>query len=429
MSGGPHDRTGEDAAASRAHLWLMAAYGFVAGLPLPLSGFTLRLWLSEGGVSLGVIGLTANIGLAYSLKFLWAPLLDQAPPPGPLRRFGRRRGWLLAIQPALAAAAVLLALSNPGAVPLASLAAGALVAFLSASQDIVVDAWRIELFPARLQGAAMAAYVWGYRVALLIATTGVIGAAGTIGWHAALLCVAALIALGVPVTLLAPEPVAEARRAVAGFAARLRHAVVEPLLAFFARPGAGEILAFVALFKLGEAMAGIMTAPFYRALGFSRDAIAATGPFSLVATLAGITLGGWMVARIGVGRALLWTGWAQTVAMAMYVWLSVSAGDHGVLYGTVATEAFAQGMADAAFITYLSGLCSMAFTATHYALLSSLAALTVHTLGGFSGVLAEGLGWTRFYALCAFAALPAMLLMLRLLRRYPPAERRADIAR
>ena len=409
----------------QAHLWLMAAYGFVAGLPLPLSGFTLRLWLSEGGVSLAVIGLTANISLAYSLKFIWAPLLDNTPPPGPLRHFGRRRGWLLAIQPALAAAAVLLALSSPAAMPAASLAAGALVAFLSASQDIVIDAWRIELFPARLQGAAMAAYVWGYRIALLIATTGVIGAAGTIGWHAALLGVAALIALGLPVTLLAPEPLGAARHAIAGFVERMRHAVLEPLAEFFARPGAGETVTFVALFKLGEAMAGIMTAPFYRALGFSRDAIAATGPFSLVATLAGITLGGWLVVRIGVGRALLWTGWAQTVAMVMYIVLSRSAGDHRVLYGTVATEAFAQGMADAAFITYLSGLCSMAFTATHYALLTSLAALTVHTVGGFSGVLAGALGWTRFYTLCAFAALPAMLLMLRLLRRYPPVERGA----
>ena len=138
-----------EAAGRRAHLWLMAAYGFVAGLPLPLSGFTLRLWLSEGGVSLAVIGLTANIGLAYSLKFVWAPLLDQTLPPGTLRRFGRRRGWLLAIQPALVAAAALLALSNPAAAPLASLAAGALVAFLSASQDIVVDAWRIETLPCR----------------------------------------------------------------------------------------------------------------------------------------------------------------------------------------------------------------------------------------------------------------------------------------
>jgi MFS transporter, PAT family, beta-lactamase induction signal transducer AmpG len=411
-----------EAVGTRRHLWVMAAYGFVSGLPLPLSGFTLRLWLSVGGVSLAVIGLTANIGLAYSLKFLWAPLLDQSAPPGALGRFGRRRGWLLAIQPTLAAAAVLLALSNPAGAPLISLAAGALVAFLSASQDIVIDAWRIELFPPRLQGAAMAAYVWGYRIALLISTTGVIAAAAHIGWHVSLTGVAALIACGAVVTLLAPEPHGAARQAIVGFVARMRHAVLEPLAEFLSRPGAIGILLFVALFKLGEAMAGIMTAPFYRALGFSQIAIAATGPFSLVATLAGITLGGLLVARIGVGRALLWTGWAQTVAMLMYVWLSLSAGDHRVLYGTVSVEAFAQGMADAAFITYLSGLCSMAFTATHYALLSSVAALTVHTLGGFSGVLAASLGWTHFYALCSFAALPAMLLMLRLLRRYPPVE-------
>src|SRR4051794_25745920 len=167
-------------------LLLMAAYGFVAGLPLPLSGFTLRLWLSEGGVSLAVIGLTANIALAYSLKFLWAPVLDNASPPGPLRRLGRRRGWLAAIQPALAAAAALLALSDPAHLPFLSLAFAALVAFLSASQDIVVDAWRIEAYPSHRQGAAMAAYIWGYRVALLIATTGVISVVSAIGWHLAL---------------------------------------------------------------------------------------------------------------------------------------------------------------------------------------------------------------------------------------------------
>ena len=403
----------------------MAAYGFVSGLPLPLSGFTLRLWLSAGGVSLAVIGLTANIALAYSLKFLWAPLLDQTAPPGPLRRFGRRRGWLLAIQPGLALAAVLLALTNPAAAPALPLAAGALVAFLSASQDIVIDAWRIEVFPARQQGAAMACYVWGYRIALLVTTTGVIAASGRVGWHLPLLGVAALLAMGMVVTLLAPEPAATAARVAAGFASRMRHAVLEPLAEFFARPGAWGVVAFVALFKLGEAIAGIMTAPFYRALGFGQNAIAATGPFSLVGTLAGITLGGWLVARLGVGRALLWTGWAQTLAMVMYVVLSRSAGQHGVLYGTVAVEAFAQGMADAAFITYLSGLCSIAFTATHYALLSSLAALTVHTLGGFSGVLAAALGWTPFYVACCFAALPAMGLMLWLLRRYPPAEQRS----
>jgi len=416
----------DDAPTDPAHqgppLWLMAAYGFVAGLPLPLSGFTFRLWLSEGGVSLALIGLTANIGLAYSLKFLWAPVLDQASPPGPLQRLGRRRGWLLAIQPALVLGAVLLALSDPAGAPLAAMAAAGLVAFLSASQDIVVDAWRIESFPPRRLGEAMAAYVWGYRIAMLIATSGAIAAAGSVGWHAALLGVAALIALGVPVTLLAPEPrVAGLTAAAASLGGRFRRAVLDPLTEFLSRPGVFTILAFVALFKLGEAMAGIMTAPFYRALGFNRDAIAAVGPFSLVGTLAGITFGGWLVARIGVGRALLWTGWVQTLAMGMYLLLAYSAGDHHVLYGTVVTEAFAQGMADAAFLTYLSGLCAVAFTATHYALLSSLAAIAVHTLGGFSGVLANAVGWKWFYALCMLAALPSMALMLRLLRRHPPA--------
>jgi PAT family beta-lactamase induction signal transducer AmpG len=416
-----------DALAGEDHrgppLWMMLAYGFVAGLPLPLSGFTFRLWLSEGGVSLALIGLTANIGLAYSLKFLWAPVLDQAAPPGPLRRFGRRRGWLLVVQPTLVLAAALLALSDPAGAPLAAMAAAALVAFLSASQDIVVDAWRIESFPPRRMGEAMAAYVWGYRIAMLIATSGAIAAAGSVGWHAALLGVAALIALGVPVTLLASEPlVAGLPAATASLAGRFRRAVLDPLIEFLSRPGVFTILAFVSLFKLGEAMAGIMTAPFYRALGFNRDAIAAVGPFSLVGTLAGITFGGWLVARIGVGRALLWTGWVQTLAMGMYLLLAYSAGEHHVLYGTVLAEAFAQGMADAAFLTYLSGLCSVAFTATHYALLSSLAAIAVHTLGGFSGILANAVGWKWFYALCMLAALPSMGLMLRLLRRHPPAE-------
>lgn len=425
------DRTaGEAAVETQSHrargiadrrLWLMGAYGFVAGLPLPLSGFTFRLWLSEGGVSLAVIGLTANIGLAYSLKFLWAPLLDQ---PGPLEGLGRRRGWLLLIQPALVGAAVLFALSDPRAAAGVSFAAASLVAFLSASQDIVVDAWRIETFPTRLQGAAMAAYVWGYRTALLISGAGAIASAGRVGWHAALLGVAGLLALGPVVTLLAPEPIVSGRPPVrARFRERVKAAVVGPARDFIARPGAPTILAFVALFKLGEAMAGVMTAPFYRALGFDRNAIAlAAGPFSLTATFAGTALGGLLVARLGVGRALLWTGLVQTAAMSMYVVLAYSAGEHHALYATVVVEAFSEGMADAAFITYLSGLCSIAFTATQYALLSSLAAVALRTVGGLSGFLAAALGWKLFYAASLFAAMPAMLVMLRILRRYPPAE-------
>jgi len=399
---------------------VMAAYGFVSGLPLPLSGFTLRLWLSDDGVSLGVVGLTAWIGLAYSLKFLWAPLLDRPPPLPALRALGRRRGWLMLIQPLLALAAMMLALSSPGGPyptePALAFAAAVCVATLSATQDIAIDAWRIEVFPQRRQGIALAAYVWGYRIALLVSTTGIIGAAAVIGWHAAMLAAALVILAGCLVTLLAPPEAATSdapSRAPGGF----RQAVPEPVRSFLARPSALLILAFVMLFKLGEAMAGLMTAPFYRHLGFDKTAIAGTGLFSLGATLGGITLGGLLVARIGVGRALLMTGWAQTVAMAMYVVLAGAPGHQPTLYATVTVEAFAQGMADAAFLTFLSGLCARAFAATQYALLSSLPQLSIHTIGGLSGLMAAGLGWTWFYAVCMAGAVPGMLLMLMLLRR------------
>ena len=399
-------------------LLTMVAYGFVSGLPLPLSGFTLRLWLADSGAVLALVGATAWIGLAYSLKFLWAPLLDQQPPLRPLRRFGRRRGWLLLVQPALGLAAVLLAASDPRAAPLAAFAAATGVALLSATQDIAIDAWRIEIFPRRRQGVALAAYVWGYRVALLVSMSAVVAASAAIGWHRALLGVALLIAAGALVTLAAAREDGPADAAAAVPAAPgLRHAVIDPIRSFLARPSAWLVLAFVALFKLGEAMAGIMTAPFYRHLRFDTAAIAATGPFSLAATLAGITLGGWLVVRIGVGRALLWAGSAQTVAMAMYVLLSITPGQHAMLYATVSAEAFAQGLADAAFLTFLSALCAREFAATQYALLSSVPQLAIHTVGGLSGVMAAALGWPLFYTVCMAGALPGMGLMVMLLRR------------
>ncbi len=409
----------------------MAALGFMAGLPLPLSGFTFRLWLSEGGVSLAMIGLTANIGLAYSLKFLWAPVLDQAHPPGPLRWLGQRRGWLMTIQPLLALSALMLALSDPSAAPAAAIAAAALVAFLSASQDIAVDAWRIEVFPPKLQGAAMAVYVWGYRAALLISGAGAIKAADLVGWHTALLGVALLLALAPLVTLLAREPdVARdlpAETRPERFVARIRHAVVDPLREFLTRPGAITILAFVALFKLDEAMAGVMAAPFYRSLGFDKNAIAVANFLpALAAVLSGIAVGGFLVARLGVGRALLLTGCVQSAAVSMYVVLAFSHGQVHVLYFTVFLEAFVGGLADAAFIAYLSGLCSVAFTATQYALLSSVAAIALRTVGGLTGFLAEAVGWPMYYSICVLATLPSIFLMLRVLRRYPPVERVAD---
>jgi PAT family beta-lactamase induction signal transducer AmpG len=401
----------------------MVAYGVVSGLPLALSGFTLRQWLTEGHVSLAAIGLTANIGLSYTLKFLWAPLLDEVRPPLGLARFGQRRGWLLLLQPFLVASVAWLALSDAAAVPGVAIAAAACIAFFSATQDIAIDAWRIEAFEARLQGAALAGYVWGYRLAMLVSGAGVIAAAGVVGWHGALGGVTGLAALGVVVTLLAEEAPAGVRVGAGGPLARGWRAVRAPLGEFLRRPGAFVVLAYVALFNLGEAMAGVMLAPFYGFLGFDRAAVAtAVGPFSLVATMSGIGVGGWVVARLGLPRALILTGFVQMGAMALYVLLSGLPGNHGVLYGTVVTEAFVQGLASAAFLAYLSMLCRREFAATQYALLSSVAPIASHTVGGFSGFLVQATGWTVFYAIAMAAALPAMVVMLYILRRHPPEE-------
>ena len=409
--------------SSKRRIALILAFGFASGLPLALSGFTLRQWLTEGHVSLAAIGLTANIGLPYTLKFLWAPILDRLP-PAPFARFGRRRGWLLAVQPLLVLACIWLALSDAALAPAGAIAAALAIAVCSATQDIAIDAWRIESFPPDMQGAATAAYVWGYRIAMLVSGAGVIAMAGVVGWTAALLGIAALATLGIAVTLLASEPEApETLRRPGGWLANTFAAFAAPLREFLARRGAVPVLAYVALFNLGEAMAGVMLAPFYRHLGFDRAAVAtAIGPFSLVATLAGIGLGGWITARIGLNRALVSTGFIQMAAMAMYILLSASAGDHAVLYATVVIEAFVQGLATAAFLAYLSGLCAPQFAATQYALLSSVAPIASHTVGGFSGYIVQATGWTVFYTLAMLASLQAMIIMLhnlRLLR--PPA--------
>ncbi|MBV9786451.1 MAG: MFS transporter, partial [Acidisphaera sp.] len=257
--------------------------GFACGLPLPLSGFTLGQWMSEAGVSLGAIGLSATIGLSYSLKFLWSPVLDRVAPPGPLRRLGRRRGWLLAIQPALAAACALLALSDPARAPAVTVGVAAVIAFLSASQDIVVDAWRIETFPARSQGTALAAYVWGYRLALLAANAGVIRLASVLGWHGSLLVAAGLSCSGLLTTLCAAEPTVPPDAASTGatppagapdLRASFSRAVVDPLREFLQRPRTVPVLGFVLLFNLGEALAGVMLPPYYRALGYGRNDVA-----------------------------------------------------------------------------------------------------------------------------------------------------------
>jgi PAT family beta-lactamase induction signal transducer AmpG len=409
-------------------LAIMTMLGFSSGLPLALSGFTLRMWLATEHLGLGVIGLTANIGLAYSLKFLWAPVFDELAPPFGLHLLGKRRGWLLLVQTLLAVCIAALGLSDPDHGVAATLIIGACLAFISASQDILIDAWRIETFVPRLQGAALAGYVWGYRGALLISGAGVIAWSSRIGWHLAILAMAGLALLGPLMTLAAPEPARAAHEIPSGFAARFADAVRAPLQEFLSRRGAVVIIAFIILFRLGEALAGVMLAPYYTYLGFNRVTIAvANGPISLAAVLVGAALGGWLVARIGVGKALLVTGFFQTLALLMYPALGLFPGEPHMLVATSALESFAEGFADAAFLTYLSGLCNTAFTATQYALLSSLAPLALRTLGGLSGFIAAATGFIPFFIITSFAAVPAMALMLVILKFYPPPDTRRTV--
>jgi PAT family beta-lactamase induction signal transducer AmpG len=332
------------------------------------------------------------------------------------------------VQPLLTLACLLMVLTSPTA-PAALIGFAALLAFCSASQDTIIDAWRIETFPQAMQGTALAAYIWGYRGALLISGAGAIALATPWGWHGVFVAMAALTLIGPIVTLLAPEPrldaaVAHMVAVASSFAQRFARSVVEPLTEFATRRGALVVLLFIVLFRLGEALAGTMLPPFYRHLGFDRAQVAlANGPISLASVLVGAALGGWLVARIGTGRALLITGCFQTLCMGMYFALSYTAGVHHMLMATAAVESFAEGLADAAFITYLSALCSRAHTATQYALLSSIAALPLRTVAGLSGYMAGGLGWHAFYAMTALATLPSIAVMVYLLRHYPPERR------
>jgi PAT family beta-lactamase induction signal transducer AmpG len=400
---------------------ILLALGFSAGLPLPLTAFTLRQWMSESGVSLAAIGFTALIGLAYALKFLWAPVIDQVPPPF-FRGLGRRRGWLASIQVPLAGAILALGLTDPASLPALTAGVAVGVAFLSASQDIVIDAYRIETLEEREQGYGLACYIWGYRVALLASNAGALTVAEFAGWPAAFAMCAVLVGVGLAAVLAGAEPAAPEPGRLR-WVARLRRGVVEPFRDFTRREWWWLILAFVCLYKLGEALAGVMVAPLYRSLGFTRLEVAQVASvFGLAATLVGALAGGWLVARIGIRRALVITGLGQMLSNLMYVALAEAGHDIAMLYAQVGVENFTDGLADAAFVAYLSSLTSRAYTATQYALLSSLAAVPLRTFGAGSGVLAEALGWTAFFLLTTAAALPAMGLMLLLLWKLPPKE-------
>ncbi|MCE2998287.1 MAG: AmpG family muropeptide MFS transporter [Betaproteobacteria bacterium] len=382
--------------------------GFSSGLPLLLTGSVLQAWLKDGGVDLKRIGFFALIGLPYTLKFLWAPLFDRYVLP-----LGRRRGWLLLMQLAVAAALLVLAAAQPSPEQLWLIAgAGFLVALFSASQDIVVDAYRRESLAEAELGLGSALYVNGYRVGMLLAGGGGLILADWLSFPSMYRIMALAVAACVLVTLLAPEPVAPEGRP-----RTLRDAVVLPFLDYFRRDGAWLILAFILLYKVGDTMASAMTTPFYLELGYSKTEIGAVVKlFGFWATIAGGTLGGIWILRIGMPRALWWFGIGQMLSTLGFVVLSQLPPTELALAVVVAVENFTAGLGTAAFVGFMAALTDRRFTATQYALLSSLMGVPRVLLSAPTGWLAESLGWPGFFLLCALIALPG-LLMLRWVTR------------
>ena len=400
-------------------------FGFSSGLPLLLikSGSTLGAWLTDARVDLASITMLAWAGMPYSLKFLWAPFLDRlAPPPG-FARLGQRRGWMLFIQILLAASILLLAAMPPDDTWMVGLAV-LLVAFCSASQDVVVDAYRVDILAADQQAPGATMVQAGYRIAMLVAGAGALALAEHfLSWPQVYMVMAALVGVGMAATLLNPEPHAGERApAPAKGGAWLRDAVVSPFSDMIQRQGMAlfGILAFIILFKLCDAIPGSVATPFYKAMGFTNDEIASiTKVFGLGATLVGLALGGVVAVRLGLLRALFVTGVLQAASNLMYVWQTAMGHDRLALIATIAVENVTGSMAAAVFVAYISRLCNLNYSATQYALLSALAAFGTNFFAGFSGHLVKAMGWAPFFVFTALTAVPGLLLLVWMMRRVP----------
>lgn len=390
---------------------LLVALGFSSGLPLALTAGTLQAWLAVEGVDIVTIGWFSLVGQPYTYKFLWAPLMDRYAPPF----LGRRRGWLAATQLALAAAIVLMGSLSPRDSPWLVGACALAVAFLSASQDIVVDAYRTDVLRPEERGAGAAVSVLGYRLAMLVSGAGALVLADQwLGWHGAYWLMAALMTVGMAATWLALEP-----PGAASAPRTLDEAVRRPLAEYFSRQGALALLALVVLYKLGDAFAGNLTTAFLlRGPGFSATEVGAINKgFGLAATIAGALLGGAAMARLGLYRALLVFGLLQALTNLGFMLLAGAGRHYGLMVAVIGAENLCGGMGTAAYVALLMALCDRRFSATQYALLSALSALGRVYVGPSAGYLVEALGWMQFFFFTFLIALPGVTILVWLRSR------------
>lgn len=383
---------------------------FASGLPLNLTGPTLQAWLAFDKVDIKTIGLFSLVGLPYILKFLWAPLLDRYLPP----LLGRRRGWILIYQLCLAIGIGVMGLSSPSREPYSLAVIALIVAFLSASQDIVVDAYRVDVIPPSERALAAAATTFGYRSAAMLAGAVILVVASYIGWRMAYLAVACVMALTILATLWAPEPL------VPGRAPRtLADAVVHPLRDLLNKQGAWGFLALVLLYKVGDAFAlSLYSAFMIKGVGFSLNELSVAGKVNMtVSTMIGVALGGWVYMRWGMFRSLLIFGIGQALTNLLYMWLALAGKVLWLMILATSLDNLIGGMGQAAYVAFLVSLCSSSFSATQYALLSALSAVPRVIMGAIAGQVVDSVGWANFFIVTFVTAIPGLALLVLL--RHP----------
>jgi len=403
--------------------------GFSAGLPLLLVLGTLGFWLREAGIDRSTIGYLSWVALFYAGKWLWAPLVDRVPILFLTKRLGRRRSWLLVAQAIIIFGLIGMATTDPkqNLEPIVWFAL--LVAFGSATQDIALDAFRIESAKAQYQAALAASYQTGYRLAMIWAGAGALWLAAraeiTTGiylaeaWQFAYLCMALSISVGVVTTLLSPEPQAVLLPKARSAGQWLQQTLIEPFADFISRYRwqAFLILGLIAIYRISDVVMGIMANPFYVDMGYTKDEVAAvTKVFGVIMTLVGAFLGGLLTMRFGVMRVLLLGGILSAASNLLFAWLSTRGHDLNGLVWVISADNLSSGIASAAFIAYLSSLTNVQYSATQYALFSSMMLLLPKWLAGFSGVYVDTFGYEHFFIATALIGIPVLILIMLAIR-------------
>ena len=403
----------------------MLALGFSAGLPLLLVLGTLSFRLREAGIDRATIGFLTWVGLAYGFKWCWAPLVDRLPIPLLTRWLGRRRSWLLLAQAVIIAGLVGMAVSDPRVAIMPVVWCALVVAFGSATQDIALDAYRIESADTDRQAALAAAYQTGYRLAMIWAGAGVLWIAARAevatvahydpaAWRTAYLCMAASMGIGVATVLLSPEPTARVLAQAKSMQDWLQITLIEPFADFFKRYKwqAALILALIAVYRISDIVMGVMANPFYVDMGFTKDQVASvTKVYGVIMTLVGAFIGGILSMRLGVMRVLMLGAVLSAVSNLLFAWLAGQGANVSALIWVISADNLSSGIASAAFIAYLSSLTNIQYSATQYALFSSIMLLLPKFLAGFSGQVVDSVGYSTFFIGTAVLGIPVLALV------------------